>query len=40
MLIFGLITLNLVEKLFYKTVLCYVQGAAKKLEKASFIDQA
>ena len=30
--------LNLVKKLFYKTVLCYVQGARKKLEIASFIE--
>ena len=32
--------LNLVEKLFYKTVLCYVQGARKNLEIASFIQHA
>ena len=38
--IFGLIVLNFVKKLFYKTVLCYVQGTRKKLEIASFMEQA
>ena len=31
--------INIWSYIFYKTVLCYVQGAQKKLDTASFIEQ-